>query len=301
VGRNVLKYPAEFDREVKMWVFEEIIKGQRLTDIINTTHENTKYLPNIKLPENIVAAPELLEACRGATLLVFVIPHQFVKGVCEQLRGTLEPGARGISLIKGVDVGENGLQLISDIIAGHLDIDISVLMGANIATGVALDEFCESTVGYNIKANGLIWQKVFDTKFFRINIINDVAGTELCGALKNIVAIAVGLCDGLKCGNNTKAAIIRLGLMEMRKFSKYFFEGVKDETFFESCGVADLITTCFGGRNRKVAEARVLTGKSFEVLEVDLLNGQKLQGAGTAKEVHQILLDRHLVNEYFLS
>jgi glycerol-3-phosphate dehydrogenase (NAD+) len=206
--------------------------------------------------------------------------NEFVKGVCEQLYGRLEPGCRAISLIKGVDVGTNGLQLLSDVISGHLNIDVSVLMGANIATGVAMDEFCESTIGYNILENGLIFQKLFNTKYFRINIIKDVAGTEICGALKNVVAIAAGFVDGLKCGENTKAAIIRLGLMEMRKFAKHFFEGVKDETFFESCGVADLITTCYGGRNRKVAEARVLTGKSFETLEKELLNGQKLQGAG---------------------
>lgn len=75
----------------------------------------------------------------------------------------------------------------------------------------------------------------------------------------------------------------------MRKFAKAFYVGVKDDTFFESCGVADLITTCYGGRNRKVAEAHVTTGKSFEQLEKELLNGQKLQGTLTAKEVHEIL------------
>ncbi|KAJ3277013.1 Glycerol-3-phosphate dehydrogenase [Terramyces sp. JEL0728] len=296
VGRNVTKFP-EFDNEVRMWVFEEIVQGERLTDIINTKHENVKYLPNIPLPKNIVAVPELLKACEGATMLIFVVPHQFVKGVCEQLFGRLEPGAKAISLIKGVDVGNEGLQLISDVIADHLSIDVSVLMGANIAQGVALDEFCESTIGYNVKENADLFQKVFNTQYFRINCVPDVAGAELCGALKNVVAIAAGFVDGLKCGDNTKAAMIRIGLMEMRKFCKYFYEGVKDETFFESCGVADLITTCSGGRNRKVAEARVLTGKSLEVLEKELLNGQKLQGAGTAKEIHLILREKHLIHE----
>ncbi|KAJ3261738.1 hypothetical protein HK103_004689 [Boothiomyces macroporosus] len=300
VGRNVTKYP-EFDNEVRMWVFEEIVQGERLTDIINTKHENVKYLPNIPLPKNVVAVPELLKACEGATMLIFV----FVKGVCEQLYGRLEPGAKAISLIKGVDVGNEGLQLISDVIADHLSIDVSVLMGANIAQGVAMDEFCESTIGYNIKENADLFHKAFNTQYFRINCVPDVgnsnliaAGAELCGALKNVVAIAAGFVDGLKCGDNTKAAIIRIGLMEMRKFCKYFYEGVKDETFFESCGVADLITTCSGGRNRKVAEARVLTGKSLEVLEKELLNGQKLQGSGTAKEVHLILREKHLIHEY---
>ena len=99
-------------------------------------------------------------------------------------------------------------------------------------------------------------------------------------------------------GDNTKAAIIRLGLMEMRKFCRVFYAGTKDDTFFESCGVADLITTCYGGRNRKVAEAHVLSGKSFEQLEQELLNGQKLQGPLTAKEIHELLRGRNMTHEF---
>ncbi|KAJ3089032.1 Glycerol-3-phosphate dehydrogenase, partial [Quaeritorhiza haematococci] len=151
---------------------------------------------------------------------------------------------------------------------------------------------------YRVLENGEVFQKLFHTNYFKISTVEDVAGVELCGALKNVVAIGAGLVDGLKYGENTKAAIIRIGLCEMRKFAKTFFKGVKDDTFFESCGVADVITTSFGGRNRRVAEARVLTGKSFEVLEKEMLNGQKLQGTLTAKEVHEILKIHKLVNEF---
>lgn len=130
-------------------------------------------------------------------------------------------------------------------------------------------------------------------------MVEDVAGVSLCGALKNVVAIAAGFTDGLGWGSNAKAAVMRIGLMEMKRFSEEFFQGVKPETFTEtSAGIADLITTCFGGRNRKCAEAFVKTGKSFEVLEKELLNGQKLQGTETAREVHEFLKARGKVEEY---
>lgn len=95
-----------------------------------------------------------------------------------------------------------------------------------------------------------------------------------------MVAVAAGLCDGLGWGNNAKAAIMRIGILEMKRFSQEFFDGVQAETFVEqSAGIADLITSCLGGRNRKVAEAFVKSPKkSFEDLEKELLNGQKLQG-----------------------
>ncbi|KAK2661612.1 hypothetical protein Ddye_000186 [Dipteronia dyeriana] len=129
---------------------------------------------------------------------------------------------------------------------------------------------------------------------FIVTAVQDVEGVELCGTLKNIVAIAAGLVDGLEMGNNTKAAIMRIGLREMKALSKLLFSSVKDSTFFESCGVADLITTCLGGRNRKVAEAFAKNGgtRSFDDLEAEMLQGQKLQGVSTAKEVYEVLSHR---------
>ncbi|KAG0265283.1 hypothetical protein DFQ27_000689 [Actinomortierella ambigua] len=297
VGRNVQQFD-HFDNEVKMWVFEEKVNGRNLTEIINTEHENVKYLPGIKLPENIIACPDLLETVKDATMLVFVVPHQFVSSICKQLKGKINPQAKAISLIKGIDVCDDGFRLITDMIQESLNVRACMLSGANIATEVAEEKFCETTIGYRNRGDGELFREIFHTPTFRVNIIEDVVGVEMCGALKNIIAIGGGLVDGLKLGANTKAAIIRIGLYEMRKFTKMFYEGVKDETFFESCGVADLITTCAGGRNRKVAEAHVLTGKSFDQLEQEMLNGQKLQGTSTAKDMYNILIKKGLTHEF---
>lgn len=288
IGANTVRFP-EFENEVKMWVFEEMIEGKKLTEIINTTHENVKYLPGHTLPSNVVAVPDLLEAAKDADILVFVIPHQFIKRTLPPLVGNLKPNCVGLSLIKGLDYTETGIQLISTSITNIIKIPVHVLMGANLAGEVADGKFCETTIGCKDITIGKTLRDMIQTDNFRVVVVDDSDAVEICGALKNIVATGAGFVDGLKYGDNTKAAIIRLGLMEMIKFCEVFYPGAKLGTFFESCGVADLITTCYGGRNRRVAEAFVKTGKTIEELEVELLNGQKLQGPETALEVGKML------------
>ncbi|KAF8028946.1 hypothetical protein BT93_E1579 [Corymbia citriodora subsp. variegata] len=295
IASNTLRLPS-FHDEVRMWVFEEILpSGEKLTDVINSTNENVKYLPGIKLGHNVVAIPDLENAVKDANMLVFVTPHQFVEGICKRLVGKVKEGVEAISLIKGMEVKMEGPCMISSLISEQLGINCCVLMGANIANEIAVEKFSEATVGY--RENREIaekWVTLFSTPYFMVSPVQDVEGVELCGTLKNVVAIAAGFVDGLEMGNNTKAAIMRIGLREMKAFSKLLFPSVKDTTFFESCGVADLITTCLGGRNRKVAEAFAKNGgkRSFDELEAEMLQGQKLQGVSTARELYEVLSHR---------
>merc|ERR1712110_1366527 len=296
VGHNVTAHSDSFESEVRMWVFEETVEGdKKLTEVINERHENVKYLPGHKLPD-------IVRAAEGADVLVFVIPHQFIERSCAPLKGKLKAGAMGISLIKGFAiVPTGGIRLMSDIISGMFDgMDVSVLMGANLAGEVAGGAFCETTVG--CARSGDTYKKLFLTSNFRVSVVNDVKTVEICGALKNIVACGAGFVDGMKCGDNTKAAVIRIGLMEMIKYANMHHEGQKEfprlATFFESCGVADLITTCYGGRNRRVSEAFVTTGKSFSELEAEMLGGQKLQGPETAAEVNFMLKQKGLEDQF---
>lgn len=304
VGENVLAHKDLFDPEVRMWVYEEMVEGQKLTEIINTKHVNVKYLPGITLPDNVVAVPDIVEAASDADVLVFVIPHQFFERSCKPLVGKLKAGAEGISLIKGFSiVPTGGIKLMSDIISNmfkDISMPVSVLMGANLAGEVAKGSFCETTIGCSRPDSSPVLKKMFQTPNFRVSVVGDVKTVEICGALKNIVACGAGFVDGLGCGDNTKAAVIRIGLMEMIKYSNEFYgdSSTKMSTFFESCGVADLITTCYGGRNRKVSEAFARTRKPLSELEAEMLGGQKLQGPETAAEVNFMLKEKGLEDQF---
>jgi glycerol-3-phosphate dehydrogenase (NAD+) len=301
LGRSALRHDV-FDNEVKMYVHEEMIDGKPLTGIINETNENVKYLKGAKFTPNVVASPDITDAVKGATMICFCLPHQFLKPMVPKIVAAAAPGAKCLSAIKGIDFDENGVVLISDILRKELNADVSVLMGANVANEMASDAFCETTIGYTDPANGELFRLAFDDPAFKVGTVQDTVGVELCGALKNIVAIGAGFVDGLGMGGNTKAALIRIGLKEMIKFCKMFYPtaGIDDDTFLESCGVADLITTCYGGRNRKCAEAFAAANKtkSLDQIEAELLGGQKLQGTLTAKEVNHILKMKGLEHEF---
>lgn len=295
IGNNV-RDNSLYEAKVNMYVYEETINGCKLTDIINKEHENVKYLPGYKLPDNVVAVPDIIEAAKDADFLIFVLPHQFIVGLCKQLVGKIKSNALAVTLVKGFDVTNNELNLMSNVIKQTLKVDCAALMGANIAKEVADEKFCESTLGCKDKEKGILLKTMFSAPYFRVAVVPDVETVESCGALKNIVAVGAGIADGLKFGDNTKAAVIRIGLMEMISFTRTFFnKDARTETFLESCGIADLITTCYSGRNRWIGEEFVkANGKSIEELEKELLNGQKVQGPPTAAEVNHVLKKKNL-------
>jgi len=143
-------------------------------------------------------------------------------------------------------------------------------------------------------------KKLFHRRYFHVRVVSDVAGVSLGGALKNVVAVAAGWVDGLGWGDNAKAAIMRVGLLEMREFGNRFFPNtIQPDTFtVESAGVADLITSCSGGRNFRCAKMSIQEGKSIEEIEERELNGQKLQGAMTAGEVNKFLKFKGLEKDF---
>jgi glycerol-3-phosphate dehydrogenase (NAD+) len=145
-----------------------------------------------------------------------------------------------------------------------------------------------------------VFKTLFYRPYFHVRMVSDVAGVSLGGALKNIIALAAGFVVGKGWGDNAKAAVMRVGLLEMVKFGKEFFGAtVRTETFTEeSCGVADMITSCSSGRNYRCAKMAVERGVSVEEIEKTELNGQMLQGTSTAKEVNSLLKARGKEADY---
>jgi glycerol-3-phosphate dehydrogenase (NAD+) len=145
IGENILNGPAgkRFAHEVRMWVLEEMIEqedgsSKKLSEIINETHENVKYLHGIELPPNVRAVPDLKEAASGAHVFVWVLPHQFIARTAKTVKEVLGLASVSISMVKGgIDIDPKGLKLCSETIAEILGTDVGVIMGANVANEVA--------------------------------------------------------------------------------------------------------------------------------------------------------------------
>ena len=308
IAENAAARPRLFRHQVNMWVHDEIIDGEKLTHIINTRHENVKYLPGVILPRNIRAEADIGNVVHDADLIVFNLPHQFLPRVVKSLKGKIKHGARAISCLKGLEVTPEGCKLLSTYITEELGIVCGALSGANIAPEVARCKWSETTVAYKLPEDfrgagkdidKFVLRACFHRPYFHVNVIEDVAGVSVAGALKNVVALAVGFVEGLGWGDNAKAAVMRVGLLETIKFSETFFpESIASTFTAESAGVADLITSCSGGRNVKVGRYMAQTGSSAENAEKMLLNGQSSQGIVTVREVHDLLTNVGMLDKF---
>ena len=230
LGKNALTNPM-FDKEVKMWVFEEYVKkeGEKwvrpargakppegktwldegyetLTGVINRLHENPIYLEGIPLPTSIVATPDVKDAVTGATMLIFVIPHNFLAPIVPKMEGAFAKSAVGISLIKGIEFEKNKPVLISDLLKkemakaeGNPSVDMSVLMGANVANEVAKGDFAEATIGCTDLKIGKKWCELFNTNDFKVRERALDPGTRERGTRTPIAQANAPLRSALEC------------------------------------------------------------------------------------------------------
>jgi glycerol-3-phosphate dehydrogenase (NAD(P)+) len=269
-GTALTKPLSDQNREISLWGHSK----EHLTTIIES-RENKTYLPGYVLKKTILPVLDLGQAVRGHKVIVMVVPSHVFRGVFQQVVPYLDNGAYVISAAKGIenDTLLTMTQVMKDVLSqvspAKNDIRLGVLSGPSFAKEVAEGLPSAVTVAAeNIEA-AQVFQQTFFTEKFRVYTSTDVIGLELGGALKNIVAIAAGICDGLGYGTNTRAALITRGLAEITRLGVKM--GAVPFTFSGLGGLGDLVLTCTGdlSRNRTVG-IKLGQGKSLRSILAEM-------------------------------
>jgi glycerol-3-phosphate dehydrogenase (NAD(P)+) len=261
-GTTLAIVMANNAHNITLWVFEKDLAEEM---IIN--RENNLYLPGHTIPDSIKVTNSLSEAVKDAEIIVNVVPTQYIRGVFSSLTGILKQGQIIVTASKGIE--KNSLLTVTNILK-NLFGDVhqyAVLSGPSFAKEVVKENPAAVSIAAYDKDIALMLQNVFSTPYFRIYRNCDVTGVELGGALKNVIAIASGISDGLGFGHNTRAALITRGLAEIVRLGIKI--GAQPRTFSGLSGLGDLVLTCAGdlSRNRTVGLKLGQGMKLIEILE----------------------------------
>ena len=220
---------------------------------IRDQHKNSKYLADYDLPENLHGTADLEEAVAGAHVLVVGVPSHAFRATLEAAKPFVHPWIPIISLTKGLEA-ESMLRMtevIKDVLPGR---PVAALSGPNLAKEVMAGQAAASVVATHDLEVAAALQAIFQSGLFRVYINHDVVGVEMGGALKNVIAIAAGMAEGLSVGDNTRSAVIARGLAELSRLGEAM--GGEAATFSGLAGLGDLVATCVSkqSRNRYVGE-----------------------------------------------
>ena len=253
-------------------------------DEINTSHTNSRYLAGYQLHPSLRATSDLAEAVGQADVLVMGVPSHAYRTTLEQVSDHLRAWVPIVSLTKGLEQGSRlrMSQVANEVVPGH---PVAVLTGPNLAKEILAGDAAASVVATHDPVVALRLQEVFASQLFRVYTNPDVVGCEIAGALKNVIAIASGMADGLGTGDNTRAAVITRGLAELSRLGSAM--GGQDVTFAGLAGMGDLIATCISpqSRNRHVGEQ---LGRGLTIVEVVAQMDMVAEGVKTAPVVLQL-------------
>ncbi len=265
---------------VRLWGIEE----DYVRDTART-RENPRYLPGVRIPREILVTPDFAEASEGARLVVSAVPTQYIRPTWERLAGEdRSGGAPVLSLSKGIEVKtfRRPTQVLREVLGRR---KLGVLCGPSHAEEVARGLPAAVVVASRDEEFAREAQATVSTARFRAYTNTDVLGVELAAALKNVIALAAGICDGLGFGDNTKAALLTRGMVEIARLGVAM--GANRQTFSGLAGIGDLVTTCVSphGRNRAVGE-RIGRGEKLR----DILDSmdQVAEGVPTTKAARRL-------------
>ena len=278
---------ADAGNEVRLW-------GRRpaLCELIDREHRNPEYLPGIVLPAGIRATADPAQAADGADIVVLAVPSQTLRENLAGWTDSLGSGAVLVSLMKGVELGTTRRmsQIMAELTGAGPD-RVAVVSGPNLAREIAARQPAASVVACADESVAEKLQLAFMTPYFRPYTNTDVVGVELCGAVKNVIALACGMAEGMGFGDNTKASIITRGLTEMTRLGLAL--GADTKTFAGLAGLGDLVATCTSplSRNRTFGEN---LGRGKSLAEVMAGTTQVAEGVKSCGSILALARDHRI-------
>ncbi len=272
------KVLADAGGDVVLWARREDLARR-----VREEHENPDYLPGIRLPGRLTATSSALDAVRGAKVVVLAVPSQSLRANLAAVAAALAPGVVLVSLMKGVELGTT--KRMSEVVSEVADVPatrVAVVSGPNLAQEIALGQPAATVVACPDLGTATMLQAACTTAYFRPYTNLDVVGCELGGSVKNVIALATGMAEGMGFGDNTKASLITRGLAETARLGVAL--GADPMTFSGLAGLGDLVATCSSplSRNRTFGER---LGRGEPIAEVLARQAQTAEGVKSCVSV----------------
>jgi len=281
-GTALAKLLADKGFVLDLWVFEPEVREQ-----IEKDRENKVFLPNVKLPENIIPSNDIETVVKEKDFVLVVVPSHCMRDVAGRMKNFINPGTIVVTASKGI---ENKTHMtMTQILAEKIDFlpkeNFAVLSGPSFAKEVANKVPTVVAAASTSRQVSDYVQKIFSCPTFRVYVNDDPIGTQIGGAMKNVVAIAAGICDGMQMGLNPRAALITRGLTEMNRLGTKL--GADPLTLAGLAGVGDLLLTCTGILSRNYTVGRQIgEGKKLD----DIISEMRMvaEGVKTTRSVYNL-------------
>jgi len=281
-GTAIAYHLASKGYPIRMWVYETEVARN-----IDLNHENHLFLPGIRLPDTVTAKTDMALVLEGIGTIVMVVPSHFYRKIAEEVTRHISMDSKIISASKGIEDHTHKLmtQILEEVLPPGLHSNIACLSGPSFAREVALSKFTAVTIASRNPETARYFQKIFRTPNFRAYTHHDPIGTQIGGALKNIMALAVGIADGMEMGTNARAALITRGLAEISRIGRKM--GADPSTFLGLSGIGDLVLTCTGdlSRNRNVG---LKLGRGQKIEEITRDMRMVAEGVLNTKSVYEL-------------
>jgi glycerol-3-phosphate dehydrogenase (NAD(P)+) len=280
-GTALSLHLAEKFEQISLWVYEN-----ELCDIILKERENKWFLPGFSIPKNINPDNSIETVIRDHSIILMVTPTPSLRDIMNQLKPLIQPESLIINASKGIET--NSLSTCQKIIKDSLNIpcDVVTISGPTFAKEVAAKVPSALLACSESENAAKRVQEIFSSNYIKVFTSTDVLGVEIGGALKNVIAIATGISDGLKLGFNTRAALITRGLVEITRIGTEL--GAKPETFYGLSGLGDLVLTCTGDLSRnRILGIQLGEGKSLKEITKNMR--MVAEGVSTVKSAYKLI------------